>query len=136
MQRLQSKFRSFLGVGSPIKPKNTTLLEKRESVHKFCLLVERLVCTSPSFGKCFHYVHSLSPHRDQNIVCERMGAILVMSLNDAEYSVTIHESPAISFSMQGPSSWMCIGRSRELCHSTTKSNTPKYTLRMGFIQTV
>ena len=52
MQRLQSKFRSFLGVGSPIKPKNTTLLEKRESVHKFCLLVERLVCTSPSFGKC------------------------------------------------------------------------------------
>ena len=79
---------------------------------------------------CTH--HSLSPHRDQNIVCERMGAILVMSLNDAEYSVTIHESPAISFSMQGPSSWMCIGRSRELCHSTTKSNTPKYTLRMEF----
>ena len=80
---------------------------------------------------CSH--HSLSPHRDQDIVCERMGAILVMSLTDVEYQVTIHEKkPAIIFKMKGHSGWMCLGKSRELRHSTTKSNSPKYTLRMGF----
>ena len=83
---------------------------------------------------CTH--HALSPHRDQNIVCESGGAILVVSLTGIEYQVTIHSkdrSPMISFKMKGESAaWMCLGNSRELLHSTTKSAVPKYTLRMGF----